>query len=109
MARHALDKTTHKQEAFAGSRVDRQLDDAAVIARSVRDPDHFATIYDRYFVEIYRYLAGRLGREIADDFAAETFLVAFRKRDRFDPTLGSVRPWLYGIATNLVGQHRRRE
>ena len=69
----------------------------------------FAAIYERYFVEIYRYIAGRLGRDVADDLAAETFLVAYRKRDRLDPARGHVRPWLYGIATILVGQHRRQE
>src|SRR5690242_7056116 len=89
--------------------VDDRLDDAAVVARSLRDPDRFAAIYDRYFSEMYRYVAGRLGRDVADDLAAETFLVAFRKRDRFDPALGHVRPWLYGIATILVGRHRREE
>jgi RNA polymerase sigma-70 factor (ECF subfamily) len=84
-------------------------DDAAIVARSLRDSSQFAAIYDRYFVEVYRYLAGRLGRDIAEDLAAETFLIAFRKRERFDPALGRVRPWLYGIATTLVGQHRREE
>ena len=94
-------------DAFARSV--RDSDDAAVVARSLRDPDQFAAIYERYFAEIYRYVAGRLGREVADDLAAETFFVAFRKRDRVDPALGRVRPWLYGIATILVGQHRREE
>lgn len=86
-----------------------EADDAELIAQSVLEPDRFAAIYDKYFAEVYRYVAGRLGRDIADDLAAETFLVAFRKRDRFDPVLGHVRPWLYGIATILVGQHRRKE
>jgi RNA polymerase sigma factor (sigma-70 family) len=54
-------------------------------------------------------VAGRLGPDVADDLAAETFLVAFRRRERFDPARGAVRSWLYGIATNLVGQHRRAE
>ncbi|GAA3974085.1 RNA polymerase sigma factor [Actinomadura viridis] len=84
-------------------------DDATVIERSRHEPDRFAVIYDRYFTEIYRYVAARLGRDAADDVAAETFYAAFRKRDRFDPVRGAVRPWLYGIATNLVGQHRRDE
>jgi len=86
-----------------------ETDAAAVVARSVRDPDQFAVIYDRYVGEVYRYVAGRLGRDVAEDLAAETFLIAFRKRDRFDPAVGRVRPWLYGIATILVGQHRREE
>ncbi|WP_084956242.1 RNA polymerase sigma factor [Thermoactinospora rubra] len=69
----------------------------------------FEEVYDRHFEEIHGYLAGRLGAEAADDLAAETFVVAFRKRASFDPGRGAVRPWLYGIATNLVAQHRRSE
>jgi RNA polymerase sigma-70 factor (ECF subfamily) len=33
----------------------------------------------------------------------------FGQRDRFHPERGSLRPWLYGIATNLVARHRRKE
>jgi RNA polymerase sigma factor (sigma-70 family) len=83
--------------------------DAATVADSLRLPEQFAKIYASYFADIYQYVAGRLGPDAADDLAAETFLIAFRRRTAFDPTLGSVRPWLYGIATNLVAQHRRRE
>jgi RNA polymerase sigma-70 factor (ECF subfamily) len=84
-------------------------DDAAVIERSVGDPDRFADIFDRHAPFVHRYLARRLGREIADDLVAETFLVAFRGRQRYDVARRDARPWLYGIATNLVGQHRRHE
>jgi RNA polymerase sigma factor (sigma-70 family) len=84
-------------------------DDAAVIKASVRDPDLFAVIFDRHAPYVHRYLARRLGREAADDLVAETFLVAFGKRQRYDPARADARPWLYGIATNLVGQHRRDE
>jgi DNA-directed RNA polymerase specialized sigma24 family protein len=40
---------------------------------------------------------------------AETFLAAFRKRDRYDPERAGVRTWRYGFATNLAGKHRRSE
>jgi RNA polymerase sigma-70 factor, ECF subfamily len=83
--------------------------DAAVIAESLHRPERFAAIYDRYFAEIYRYVAGRLGPDVADDLAAETFTDAFRKRAQFQPSRGALRPWLYGIATNLVARHRRVE
>jgi RNA polymerase sigma-70 factor (ECF subfamily) len=83
--------------------------DAAVVAESMHRPERFAAIYDRYFAEIYRYLAGRLGPDVADDLAAETFADAFRKRAQFRPSRGALRPWLYGIATNLVARHRRVE
>jgi RNA polymerase sigma-70 factor (ECF subfamily) len=83
--------------------------DAAQLARSRLEPEAFTGIYDRYFPVIHRYVAGRLGYQAADDLAAEAFLVAFRKRGRFDPARGAVRPWLFGIATNLIAQHRRAE
>ena len=83
--------------------------DAALLARSKFEADAFTGIYDRYFWVIHRYIAGRLGSQAADDLAAEAFLVAFRKRDRFDPARGTVRPWLFGIATNLIAQHHRAE
>jgi RNA polymerase sigma-70 factor (ECF subfamily) len=69
----------------------------------------FTEVYDRYFRAIYLYVAARLGTGPAEDIAAETFAVAFSQRDRFDPARGGLRPWLFGIATNLVARHRRTE
>lgn len=83
--------------------------DAVAIVRSRRDPAAFAEIFHRHFAAIHGYAARRLGVDAADDIAAETFLAAFRKRGRFDPERGTVRPWLYGIATRLIGLHRRAE
>lgn len=84
-------------------------DDAALIRASWHEPDRFSGIFHRYFPEIHRYIARRLGTDEADDLASATFLAAFRRRERFDPERGAVRPWLYGIATNLIGSHRRAE
>ncbi|WP_214416185.1 RNA polymerase sigma factor [Sphaerisporangium fuscum] len=78
-------------------------------AQLARDPALFSAIYDRHFRDIYRYIAGRLDVQAADDLAAETFLIAFHGRDKFDPERGGLRPWLFGIATNLVSKHRRQE
>ena len=83
--------------------------DEEVLAESLRLPDAFGELYARHFASVYRYVAGRLGPDVADDLAAETFLAAFRRRSKFDPARGAVRPWLYGIATNLVAQHHRSE
>lgn len=83
--------------------------DAAVIEQSCNQPERFAIIFGRYFSEIHGYLARRVGIQAADDLAAEVFLAAFAKRKRYDVTRPSARPWLYGIATKLVGSHRRRE
>jgi RNA polymerase sigma factor (sigma-70 family) len=87
----------------------RSPSDAQAIAASVADAECFTTIVDRHFREIFGYLARRLGRDAAEDLAAETFVVAFRNRQRYDPTRSDARPWLYGIATNVLRRQRRTE
>lgn len=51
----------------------------------------------------------RIGADAADEVVAETFLLAFGQRDRYDLSRASARPWPYGIATNLIGRYRRTE
>ncbi|MFI6735066.1 RNA polymerase sigma factor [Nonomuraea sp. NPDC050451] len=85
------------------------MEDVTVVERSMDNPDLFARLYDRYFNELYRYLAARLGSEQVEDLVADAFLIAFNARGGFDPERGTVRSWLYGIATNVVARHRRRE
>jgi len=84
-------------------------DDAEIIGRSCAEAEQFAALFDRHAPLIHRYAARRVGREAADDLVAETFLAAFGKRRQYDRRYPDARPWLYGIATNLVGQHRREE
>ena len=86
-----------------------QRGDAAVIERSWHEPERFGAIFDAYFKEIHRYVARRLDVQAADDIAAETFAIAFRGRHRYDLARINSRPWLYGIATNLISRHRRDE
>jgi RNA polymerase sigma factor (sigma-70 family) len=83
--------------------------DVAVLLRSRAEPDCFAELFERYFAGLHGYASRRLDGAGGDDVAAETFLIAFRQRDRFDPERGSVRAWLYGIATNLIRARRREE
>ncbi|MDX2605200.1 sigma-70 family RNA polymerase sigma factor [Streptomyces caniscabiei] len=84
-------------------------DDAEVVARSLERPEAFARLYDRHAPDIHRYVARRLGDSMADDITADTFLTAFRIRARYDRAHPNARPWLYGIAGNLIGRHRRTE
>ncbi|MFD0905107.1 RNA polymerase sigma factor [Actinomadura sediminis] len=90
-------------------RAPTETTDASIIASSRAEPERFAQIFDRYHAAIHRYAAARLGASAADDVAAETFLAAFDRRDRYDPDRPEARAWLYGIATNLISRHRRRE
>jgi DNA-directed RNA polymerase specialized sigma24 family protein len=61
----------------------------------------------RHAPQIQRYAVRRVGADAADDVVAETVLTAFRQRDRYRRDRPGARPWLYGIATNLIGRHRR--
>lgn len=84
-------------------------DDAALIVRSVSEAECFGLLFDRHAAAIFRYAARRLGPDVADDVVADTFVAAFRQRHRYDPARQDSRPWLYGIATNLIARHRRSE
>jgi RNA polymerase sigma-70 factor, ECF subfamily len=83
--------------------------DAELIAASAGEPESFAAIFDRHAGELHRFAARRLGDAIAEDVVGETFLVAFRRRAAYDPAYPDARPWLYGIAANVIGRHRQAE
>ncbi|MFJ8577495.1 RNA polymerase sigma factor [Micromonospora sp. NPDC093277] len=73
------------------------------------DPADLAGLFDRYARELLRYCTRRVGEQLAEDVVAETFLVAYEHRERYDRSRGEMLPWLYGIATNLLRRHRRVE
>ncbi len=87
----------------------RSLTDGELIAQSAVTADAFHAVFDRHFKVVYRYLARRVGRDRAEDLAAQTFTVAFARRATFRPDATDARPWLLGIATNLLMNDRRGE
>lgn len=87
----------------------RERSDAAVIGDSVGRPEAFEAIFDRHFDAVWGYLARRAGSSRADDLASATFVVAFERRDGFREAASSARPWLFGIATNLLRNELRSE
>ncbi len=89
--------------------MDDVLTDSELMERSIAHPASFAELFDRHHGELYRYLRRRAGPSLAADIAAETFLTAFARRDKYQPDGQSVRPWLYGIAHNLLRNHSRSE
>lgn len=68
----------------------------------------FEQVFQAEYGPLRAYLYKRLGSSLAEDLAAETFAVAYRRWDDLDPTR-PVRPWLYGISANLLRHHWRRE
>jgi RNA polymerase sigma-70 factor (ECF subfamily) len=83
--------------------------DAAVITASLADPGRFGAIFDRHATIVFRYLVRRVGVDEAESVLGDVFRVAFEKRANYDAARPNARPWLYGIATNLLAHHRRTE
>ncbi|MFL5928497.1 MAG: RNA polymerase sigma factor [Gaiellaceae bacterium] len=68
----------------------------------------FDEAFARELPALHRYLRRRVGSSAADDLTSETFAIAFARWDTFDQTR-PLRPWLYGIASNLARHHYRAE
>jgi len=83
--------------------------DGTAIAASLRDPGAFEVVFERHFEVVWRYACRRAGPQVADDVSAQAFVVAFDRRRRFRDGVCDARPWLLGIATNLLRGHRRTE
>lgn len=83
--------------------------DSSVIQRSLQTPTAFGELFHRHAAGLHRFVARRAGDAVADDVTSETFLIAFERRDRFDLARDDARPWLFGIATNLIHRHRIAE
>jgi hypothetical protein len=60
--------------------------DAALIERSLVEPNAFAGVFDRHFDAVHGYATRRLGRSLAEEIASETFILAFDGRATFDRT-----------------------
>ena len=102
--------TTPTQDGFpeSGGPADEPTD-AELIARSIDDPRAFMPLVQRHQRVLFGYLARRVGRDHAEDITSETFTRAFAQRHRFDTDRPDARPWLFGIATNLLRNQARSE
>lgn len=89
--------------------MDDPLSDATVLRQSLAEPARFAAIYDRHVGAVHGYLRRRVGDEVAEDLTAEVFVRAFRGRAKYGVQHDTALPWLLGIASNLIGDHRRAE
>jgi DNA-directed RNA polymerase specialized sigma24 family protein len=89
--------------------VDDEPSDAKVIRASLESPEAFKLLFERHFEAIFGYLVRRSGPDAGSDLASEVFLRAFTSRTRYDRSRPDARPWLYGIASNLLQKRRRSE
>ncbi|HEX4733327.1 MAG TPA: RNA polymerase sigma factor [Thermoleophilaceae bacterium] len=87
-----------------------ERDDAALLAAVAREPEAFATFYDRYADSVFAFLLTRTRRrDLAADLTAETFAAALASAARYRGTAPTAAPWLFGIARNkMLDSFRRR-
>ncbi len=95
------------QEVAAVKYVVMMPSDSDLVKNSRDEPEVFAIVFDRHFVAIHAFCARRVNSGAAHELASEVFLRAFAGRRTFDPLHGAVRPWLFGIAVNVVREHLR--
>lgn len=69
----------------------------------VRGPDDLARAFDRHASEVLSFCRRRCSDPfLAEDLVSVVFMEAWRCRDRATLVDGTLRPWLYGIALNVL-------
>lgn len=74
----------------------------------IGDPRAFEELFDRYADFVYNFAFRRTGNwDTAEEIVSAVFLEAWRQRHRVTTHDGSIRPWLIGVAVNLIRRHWR--
>ncbi|MBR7676360.1 RNA polymerase sigma factor [Streptomyces daliensis] len=72
------------------------------------DRQAFADLYEDHARTVYHHALRLTGDwSTAEEVMSETFLTAWRTRERLEPDGGSPRPWLLGIATHKADNAKR--
>lgn len=81
--------------------------DEELLVLSQRAASAFESLVTRLGPAVHAYLARR-APHVADELLSDVWLAAFSSRSSFDPTRGSARGWLLGIARHTLLAHYRR-
>ncbi len=73
------------------------------------DPQWIVEAFDDHYAAIFSFFVRRVGVAAAEDLSSEAFSIALARRQTFDAERGTIVGWLYGIASNLISNHRRTE
>lgn len=72
------------------------------------DPEAFRELFQELAQAIYRHaLRATDDWSVAEEIVSLTFLEVWRLREKLESTDDSVRPWVYGIATNVLRNRGR--
>lgn len=82
--------------------------DAELIGWSLAgDDEAFVEVMHRHEAALWAYVARRVGAVQAEDLVSDLWVAAFRARSSYDGEYPGARPWLFGIARNLLRGHWR--
>lgn len=83
--------------------------DAVEAAFAQGEDDALRAAYDAHGPLVYSFCRRSLGDDRAKDVTQEVFVSAWRARDRFDSSKGSLAGWLMGITKNRLIDNVRAE
>jgi len=85
------------------------MDEHELIKKAIKDREAFGKIVDIYYKDVFKYIYRRtLDKEITKDLTQETFLNALKYLHTYREE-SPILFWLFGIATNVVNLHYRKE
>lgn len=74
-----------------------------IAASKEGDTEAFGALYDHFFLQVYRYAAFRLPKEVAEDVTADIFVKAWEKLHTYKAQKGvPFSAWLFRIARHSV-------
>jgi RNA polymerase sigma factor (sigma-70 family) len=82
----------------------------AVLWNRAREGDEqsFGELFDRHSRTVYNYCFRRTADwSAAEDLTSVVFMETWRRRAQVRLSSDSLLPWLYGVATNVLHNHRR--
>ena len=88
---------------------DTPSDSDLVGLMALGDRQAFAALFRRHQGTVFRFSRQMLGsKEAAEDVTQEVFIALARRAQGFNPAIGSLTTYLYGIARNLILQRHKR-
>lgn len=83
-------------------------DERELVERAKYDSGAFGELYDRYFLQIYKFVYSRVrDQAIAEDVTSDVFMKALRSIGRYQDTGRPISAWFYQIAVNAVADRFR--
>ena len=80
-----------------------QIDEQELVQRAKHDPSAFAELYERHFLQIYRFVHSRVrDQTVAEDVTSDVFIKALGAIGRYRDRGWPFSAWLYEIAANTI-------